>query len=76
MICSTLNAPREFRNGDQVPAYEPTPEQIRQACLEIQSEWTPAERRRRANQLSERMLQRQVAPRRIVVDHLDLLDVA
>jgi len=76
MICSTTNNTRTFRNGDQVPAYEPTPEQILAACLEIQGEWTPAERRRRANQRSERMMQRSVSARRIVVDHLELSDVA
>jgi hypothetical protein len=76
MICSTKNTPRTFRNGDQVPAYEPTPEQIREACMEIQAEWTPAERRRRANQRSERMMQRYVSSRRIVIDHLELSDVA
>ncbi len=44
--------------------------------MEIQSEWTPAERRRRANQRSERMMQRYVSTRRIVIDHLELSDVA
>lgn len=27
--------------------YEPTPAEIRAVCLEIQSEWTPAEERKR-----------------------------
>ena len=76
MICSTQTTPRVFRNGDQVPAYEPTPEQIRDACSEIQKDWTPAERRRRSNQRSERMIQRYVMTRRIVVDHSELVDVA
>jgi hypothetical protein len=44
--------------GQQQPEYEPTPEEIREACLFIQREWSPAERRRRSNQRTERQLSR------------------
>jgi hypothetical protein len=32
---------------DPQTAYEPTPEEIRTACAEIQSSWTESERRKR-----------------------------
>lgn len=31
----------------QVPNHDPTPEEIKAACAEIQNTWTPAEARRR-----------------------------
>ncbi len=40
--------PRRRRKGDRTDAeYMPTPEEIRQRCGQIQSEWSAAERRRR-----------------------------
>jgi hypothetical protein len=50
MICTTNKTHRIY--GEQRPLYEPTPEEIRAACLAIQKEWTDAERRRRANHRS------------------------
>lgn len=39
----------ELENDDssEVPEGAPTPEEIRQACEEIQQEWTPREREKR-----------------------------
>jgi len=79
MICSTKKsvAKHDFR-----PQYEPTPEEIRAACLEIQQEWTETERRRRACQRPmSRLFQSSRVERRIAVDivedtPLSLLDVA
>lgn len=39
--------PEARKTASQTPNHEPTPEEIREACREIQSEWTKAERLRR-----------------------------
>lgn len=39
--------PPEFYSTDPPTVWLPTPEQIAAGCEEIQSEWTPAERKRR-----------------------------
>lgn len=46
---SQVKPVRSSKDGGNKPDYEPTPEQIKSACAEIQTEWTPAERNRRAN---------------------------
>lgn len=50
MICATTKNHSIY--GDQRPLYEPTPEEIRAACLAIQKEWTETERRRRSTHRS------------------------
>ncbi|MBD3675549.1 MAG: hypothetical protein HUJ26_18715 [Planctomycetaceae bacterium] len=53
MKTSAAKAGRKRRQTNRntaphVPDGEPTPEEIRAVCLEIQSEWSDAERQRRA----------------------------
>jgi hypothetical protein len=78
MICSTKKTAAQVM-AEQRPLYEPTPEQIRAACAEIQKGWTEAERRRRSNQRSTRWVQESTMQRRIAVEVFDdraMLDVA
>lgn len=50
MICTAKKNTRSY--VDQRPLYEPTPDEIREACLAIQKGWTDAERRRRSTHRS------------------------
>lgn len=79
MICSTK---KSVAKNDFQPHYEPTPEQIRAACLEIQNEWTETERRRRSSQRPmSRLFYSSAVERRLACDVVEdhssvLLDVA
>jgi hypothetical protein len=78
MICSTK---KTVAKHDFQPHYEPTPEQIRQACLEIQQGWTETERRRRSSQRPmSRLFYSSAVERRLAVDVVEdtpaMLDVA
>jgi hypothetical protein len=81
MICATNKSHRIY--GEQRPLYEPTPAEIRAACLEIQKEWTDSERRRRSNRRSNsRAFHRVEFDQELVRDSIEesrramLLDVA
>ena len=56
----SMNRPQSHRS--QQPEYEPSIEEIEAAKAEIQKEWTPAEKRRRANQKTLRELARKDRP--------------
>lgn len=56
---------------DRVDIYQPTPDEIREACRAIQAEWTEAERARRARGQAGRQRTTAVTTRRFARILLD-----